>query len=399
MFKSPNLISDILRGLKSVPHKSLLSIGIISIGMLLLIILVAVLDSLEQQANEKIRALGVNVFVISNSPGKQNSNLRLNDKTFDMLRLNFPDQQMAPVKKYQVRALGDDVTIDMIGTSSDLLMIRGWNLVQGRFLMPSDILAKTRVTVINTRLQTQWGWSVGNIVPIGRTTFKIIGIVDLPDNIAAIQNESETTTTRVMFVPFSLEPYWETSQNYRRSALDAIFIKSSGIDQFQSLIAQTKNLLFTPKQGDDEPFRWLTPAHLIAEITELKHTLTFTLGGVSALSLVMGSITLITLMLSNVRERKVEIGLRRALGATPSDIQVQFVAEALLITSAAAVVGYCLAFIFIKLGITVLTKGVILHPGIMWAPLFVSLVIGSIASYWPARLAASISPAIALRSA
>ena len=398
MFKSPNLLSDILLGLKSVPHKSLLSIGIISIGMLLLIILVAVLDSLEQQANEKIRALGVNVFVISNSPDKQISSLRLNDKTFDMLRLNFPDHQMAPVKKYQVRALGDDATIDMIGTSSDLLMIRGWNLVQGRFLMPSDILAKTRVAVINTWLQTQWGWSVGSIVPIGRTTFRIIGIVDLPDNIAAIPGESETSAIRAMFVPYSLAPYWETSQNYRRSSLDAIFVKSSGIDQFQSLIAKTKNLLFTPGQGI-EPFRWLTPAHLIAEITELKHTLTFTLGGVSALSLVMGSITLITLMLSNVRERKVEIGLRRALGATPSDIQVQFVAEALLITSAAAVVGYCLAFIFIKLGITVLTKGVILHPGVLWAPLLVSLVIGSIASYWPARLAASISPAIALRSA
>ena len=393
-----NLISDLYLGLKSNPHKSLLSIGIISIGMLLLVLLVGILDSLEAKSNNRIKALGINVFAVSaknNIDNTQGSELSI--ESYRTLRYALDNELIAPIKSYRASALGMDKSIHLVATSAQLHLIRGWKIDGGRFLSPLDIQTKSRVAVVDHKTYQQQGWELGNIVPVGRTTFKIVGVVRLPEELSAIQNNSKSSAnSNVMFIPYSITPTWSNSEA-TNGILDRIFIKSTDITSFYSLIQKTRNLLHNP-ENKYNGLQWLTPANLVAEISALKRSLTLTLGGVSILSLVMGSITLITLMLSNVRERRIEIGLRRALGATQTNIQLQFVLEAVTITIVAALLGYLFAIMVVKLKILAITNDISIKQQVMLIPFFVSILIGSIAAYFPAKLAAEIDPAIALRS-
>ena len=103
-------------------------------------------------------------------------------------------------------------------------------------------------------------------------------------------------------------------------------------------------------------------------------------------------------MLANVRDRIPEIGLRRALGATSVDVRFLFVAEACLVTVVSAVIGLVTAVVMVALMRG--RFGPELQVGISSAlvPLAVSLAVGVAFSYWPAKMAASISPAEALRN-
>jgi putative ABC transport system permease protein len=143
---------------------------------------------------------------------------------------------------------------------------------------------------------------------------------------------------------------------------------------------------------------WVTPTSLVRSIRALQRTLALTAGGIAGLCLVLGGTTLMSLMLAEVRQRIPEIGLRRSLGARPRDIAALFVAESLVITGAAALAGVVVAAAVLdglsgRVGVPV-DRGVFTFviPGIA------SMLLGVIFSWWPARVASRLSPALALRN-
>jgi putative ABC transport system permease protein len=143
---------------------------------------------------------------------------------------------------------------------------------------------------------------------------------------------------------------------------------------------------------------WVTPEVLLRKVRRLQDTIALTVGSIAALCLVLGGTTLMSLMVANVRDRVTEIGLRTALGATPRDIAGLFVAEGALVAAAAGLVATAGTHLLLLAGNGRLPVPVAVDAATVALPALVAVGLGIVFSYWPARTAARIMPAEALRN-
>ena len=145
-------------------------------------------------------------------------------------------------------------------------------------------------------------------------------------------------------------------------------------------------------------FSLVSPESLIRGVRKLQNTISLTVGSITVLCLLLGGTTLLSLMMTNVRDRMSEIGLRRVLGASQWDIAVLFVMEACLITGAAASAATLVTHLLLILCSDALPIPIRLGWVTIFTPLIVAIVLGMVFSYWPALYAARTVPSEALRS-
>ncbi len=390
------ILNDIYTGLVNDKGRLFLSIGAISIGMLTLIILICSLQGLKEQSDRQIRTLGIHTFAIIDEANQSADSIAsLSNDTLSLLTRHIPEADFAPTRHTKAQALGSVESVNVIATNSALANIRNWQVTQGRFFSPHDLQQRSRVAVVDRILASEWGWMPGAVIMLGQVTFRVIGVIDtqfISHN--ELSDKRHLINGRSVFVPHTLDSYWQAGYQNDTSTFDAIYVKAKTDQTFWRNLNLSQRLLGS---SDDLQLAWITPQDLVKRITALRHTMQLTLGGVSALSVIMGCITLVALMSANVRQRKSEIGLRRALGATRFDIQQLFVLEALLITGAPFIAGSALAAILLQYGQSYFPFPIKLQQSFLIWPLAISLGAGVIACLWPARLAANIQPAVALR--
>ena len=210
-------------------------------------------------------------------------------------------------------------------------------------------------------------------------------------------NERLEVGEHVMFVPKTAPFHRRGEQRETSRRADAIFIQVPVDSDIHKALAIARNLLSPPALGLAR-ISWVTPESLIQGVRRLQSSMRVAGGSVTFLCLVLGGTTLMSLMVANVRDRVVEIGLRRSLGATGLDIAKLFVFEACAVTSVAAVAGILTASLILLLLQKKLSMLVSIGVTEMALSFMLSIVLGVIFSYWPARMAARILPSEALRN-
>ena len=178
----------------------------------------------------------------------------------------------------------------------------------------------------------------------------------------------------------------------------AVFVLAGENRTPEDLIARADRLFEAPDVAAWGR-RWITPESLIRGVRELQRLIALTAGSVALLCLVLGGTTLMSLMLADVRQRIPEIGLRRSLGATRRDVALLFVVESCVITGGAAIAGIALGGVLLALLAGRIAIPISLSSFTFIIPVIVSMLLGCVFSYWPARVAAGLSPAQALRNA
>jgi putative ABC transport system permease protein len=287
----------------------------------------------------------------------------------------------------------------VIAADESLAAVRGWGIRQGRFIDRFDVRRGERHAVISAPLAEWKRWTVGDVVSLEDMPFMIVGIVE-PGMGATGKGSSVDRLDvgeNVIFVPKSAPFPRRGEQRETSRRADAIFVRVSVDSDIHRSLAVAQNLLRPPAFGSDR-FSWVTRESLIRGVRRLQSSVRVAGGSVTFLCLVLGGTTLMSLMVANVRDRVVEIGLRRSLGATALDVAKLFVFEACAITSAAAFVGTLTAgliLLFLKNKFSMLVSIGVTEIAF---PFVLSMVLGVIFSYWPARMAARISPAEALRN-
>jgi len=393
-------IGDIVEGIRAQPAGAAISLSAIAIGIASLTVLMAVMGGLRDKADQMIDELGVNVIAIINQAEVTETNkMGLRVQHASLLKQNLPGHIVATVRRYDVPTLGTNSFLSVVATDSSFADIRQWRLSDGRFLDSRDIDSRERSAVISHTLSSQWGWKTGDIIMLRNMPFNIVGVVETGGTAldTEVGNSDLIFGERVVFVPKTLVPYWADGSMHNDDKLDAIFLKIPNSTSLEASEKLSRRLLLEPGSRLDN-ISWVTPETLIRGINKIGKTISLAAGSVVALALLLAGTTLMSLMLTNVRSRVTEIGLRRALGASRRDIISMFLLEACLITGIAAVVAIGGTYSLLVLGRNALPVPISTGSETIIIPFVVAFILSITFSYWPAKKAARITPSEALRN-
>lgn len=264
-----------------------------------------------------------------------------------------------------------------------------WILISNwRFISDEDIAASKKVAVVGYTIATDAFWS-GNIDPIWKEIKLENWIYTV---IGTLQDNSQAN--RRVFLPISTVMNKIIWTHYY-SSVDVEVDDPTKTDTYQTVINEELLKYTKTKVAADAPFSVSSMSEILSSITQVTGTMTMFLAWIATISLIVGWIWVMNIMLVSVTERTREIGIRKAIWATKTDILMQFLIEALIISVVAWWIWVALSFVVVN-AIKNLLTAVITTNSIL-------LAFGSVVMIWivfgilPARKAASLKPIDALR--
>lgn len=376
-----------------------LSFFALTIGILVLTLLLAILSGLRERSRLLVREIGANVIAALPLRDGGADGRGLTEGHALMLERSLEGCRVSTIRRDEVTVPGLERAVTVIGTDESLAAVRGWDVREGRFLDRWDLAHGERHVVASRTLCNQLRIGLGGEMSLGGEPFTVVGITDtLGGGVEGEAVDARLMTGEgVVFVPRTAPAPWIAGAREEARRADAIFVQ---VPQHQD-IARVVPVAERVIEGDSTRMRavsWVTPDILLRGVRRLQRTVQVAGGSIALLCLVLGGTTLMSLMVANVRDRIVEIGLRRALGASRSEVAQLFVLEACLVTGAAGLVGLgagqvLLAIVRHRFGV-----GLAIGGWAMALPLLAAVLVGATFAYWPARQAARISPAEALRN-
>lgn len=394
------LMRDILDGMRAQPGRLALAFLAVMTGMIALTVQRALSGGLELRARQLVDELGAHVVaVVARQVPEREGEPGLRATHAALLDANLRGRPVSLYRGDRVSVEGDTEPVRVLATDDRLAGIRRWSISAGRFLDPEDLRTGARVAVVSEAYASRRSIHPGSILLIQQMPFTVAGIIrtgsggaaDASD-VARIQPGAES-----IFVPWTAPLPWILRASRDSLAVDVIFAGGRTDDDPGRLAAQCGALLAAPGL-DPGGFDLLTPETLVEGLRRLQRALRWSAGGIALLCLLLGGTSLMSLMLANVRDRVGEIGLRRALGARAREVAALFVIEACILTLSATVVGGLVAAALLAAAGDRLPVPFAHSADVYLVPVLASLLLGTIFSGIPARLAARISPAEALRN-
>jgi putative ABC transport system permease protein len=277
-------------------------------------------------------------------------------------------------------------TTTILGTTANYTHANNLVVVEGRFFNEAEENDGSSVAILGYEISDKL---FGNIDPIGKRvkiggqTFTVLGVAEKKGN--SFGGPSYDTYTYV--------PLKTVLKKYDTNKISQIIVKTTTTENIAEHIKNMENEM--GKKLDTDEFSVVNQAEILKTINQVLNVLTVGLGGIAGISLLVGGIGIMNIMLVSVTERTREIGLRKALGATPNLIMFQFLIEAAVLSVIGGGIGLLIAFLgtlalqsFIPAEVT---------PAAVGLALGVSTVVGLIFGAAPARRAANLSPIEALR--
>lgn len=366
----PWLAADLLEGWLSSPARTALILTAVASAALMLTLLTAILSGLSRRAEALLTDFGANAAILEPAvPGTA----PLPHSLLLTLQAQFPEAVWVGERRHDTRLPGHPAPVPLYAATPHWHSARGLPLTAGRAPDPADLHAGDAYALTGTDLNLP----PGTLFRLHTTELLSVG----------------TAPGAFIQVPATLRGDWERPGDpghYHRIRL--LHLRGDPAP----LLRETRILLDTELPALD--LRILTPDLLLAGTRRLRHTLQTVFGTVTALSLLLGLSTLGSLMMQTVRQRLREIGLRFALGASRQDIFRHIILEGFLLSAAGALLGTALGTLLLRwlpAGLDLPPPSLPLATGI---PFTIMILTGALFSWLPARAAARISPAQALRS-
>ena len=393
-----------LEGLRANKMRSLLTMLGIIIGVGAVIAMVSIGMGVRDKVEKSIAGLGSNLLIVM--PGSTApSGVRV--AAGSTSTLTYMDAQMiareisgvnavAPTvqRQYQAVFSGKNWITQMQGTTPDFLTVRNFELGDGSFITQRNLDARDRVAVLGkTVADNLFGDMnpIGQTIRINKSTFRVIGTLAPKGQSAGGQDQDD-----LIIVPLTTAQERMLGVTY----IQSISVQAESpevIDQVQQDIATLLRSRHRLPPGVDDDFTVRNLTAIMATAAETTGTITLLLGNTAAISLLVGGIGIMNIMLVSVTERTREIGIRKALGATFSNILLQFLIEAIVIGVTGGLLG-----ILVGLGSSYAISAIF-----GWATLIsvltiviafgFSVLIGVVFGLYPARKAAKLDPIDALR--
>jgi putative ABC transport system permease protein len=405
-----NLAASFFEALESLASNKLRSgltiLGIV-IGVAAVIAMISIGRGAENSITGSIQGIGTNLLFVfrgGNEDVRNPKPLTLGDAN----AINDPFQapsvaNVAPMLmgNGKVSYNGESVVTSIEGVTPSFAEVRNYRVTEGEFIAEEHILGRSSVALLGPdvakKLFGRKEGLVGETVRIEGQPFRVMGVLESKGG-SSFSNQDD----RVL-VPFTTAQ----ARLIRRSTPDQVdllmvqAISAQAVPQAAEEIAQILRYRHKTEIGADD-FTILTQQDFLDTARTITNILTIFLGGIAAISLLVGGIGIMNIMLVSVTERTREIGLRKALGARRIDILVQFLTESIVLSLFGGLVGIGLGWLIsYVVGQIAAANNADINPAIgldtiLLATLF-STAVGLFFGLYPANRAASLEPVEALR--
>ncbi len=378
-----NLLFDKMRSILTM-------LGII-IGVAAVIILISLMDGMIGLMNDEFAKLGadsVTVNVTDRGGSRtvdEDDMYELADENRDYINAISPK---VTIPAATVKTTENDLTTSITGVDEQYGEIKQVELEQGRFLRFTDIERKQKVCVIGTYIEKELfgrGQGLGQTFKINGKSFKVVGVV-------SEEADSESGgLDEVIYIPYTAAI--PMSQSGFISSYAAQAVSNDAVD---SAVAKIKQYLEN-KIGDSDYYNVISVKQIMDMVNTMTSTMETLLICIAGISLLVGGIGIMNIMLVSVTERTREIGIRKSLGAKNRDIKSQFVIEAATVSGVGGIIGIIVGSILSVAFGRLMDLNAVPSLSAIGIAFGVSVAIGIIFGYLPAKNAAELNPIDALR--
>lgn len=381
--------------------RSMLTMLGMIIGVSAVILLVSVGTGAKRYITAEFESLGTNIIIIQ--PGKTDKKSSMGAPVSSSKgKISLADvesiQRTSPLLSaisgvmYGAGTVKNDVSasnINIMGSNEQLQTIFNIHLIQGNYITKEDDEAGRRVVVI--------GWNVkenlfgkdaalGKLVKVNESEHRVIGVIKPTGDKLGFNVDD------MIFVP--------TKSALRIFNTDRLFGIRASAKSRASLDDAVKDIseILKERHNGEEDFTVITQMTMMDSMNTILNMLTYALGAIAFISMLVGGIGIMNIMLVSVTERTREIGIRRAVGARQGDILKQFIIEAVVISVSGGLIGILIS-VFITYSLYFLFPNFDMRPPFWIIPpaFLLSFFTGLLFGVWPARKAATIQTIDALR--
>ncbi len=428
----------------------LTALGII-FGVAAVIAMMAIGKGAQQEILDQIKMVGVNNIVITpvqnqkkNSEGNTDEGKQKIEKFSPGLSIQDAESikniipsvdKVSPEVIYETSIIKDGIrsSATLTGVTPDFFKVYNINLQRGTMFTEDQMLSGNAVCLIGTKIATKFFPSedpLGKYIKCGDLWLKVVGILENKSSIlsvsedlgisnfnlniyspiqtillrykdrsvvtkAGLQGSSETRF--VFFGNFSSSMSSTSSdEETNPNQVDKIVVQVKESSQISSTLILLKKML-NRRHAGVEDFEIKVPELLLKQEQRTKDIFNIVLGAIASISLIVGGIGIMNIMLASVMERIREIGVRRATGATRREIVLQFLSEATIISISGGIIGIILGIAFSKIIMKVTDILTIISPLSILVSFGVSVAVGILFGFMPARRAAEQDPVESLR--
>lgn len=405
------MLENIREGLRSIRAnllRSILTAVIVTFGITALVGSLTAVDGIGYTLNESLASLGANTFDINSKRNRGASQQGVKTRVYKPLQLNEVQRFIDLYKLPANISLSADLTqiaevkhgskktnpnIGVAGINEDYMFVKSLNFEKGRNFSPLEIQYGAKAVVLGKKVTDAVFDSnenpVGSEVSFKGTQFRVIGVLSEKGNLA------EDNYDNMVFIPVIVANQMASGRGLGYDLTVAV----PDPTQLEMAMGEATGLMRSIRRdqiGKPDSFE-LDKSDTLSELNNLMSIITWVGLGIGFVTLLGSSIALMNIMLVSVTERTREVGVRKALGATPSKIRQQFIVEAIVVCLMGGLAGIVLGVIAGNLLAGLMKMAFVLPWLWMTVGLVVCVGVGLLSGYYPANKASKLDPIESLR--
>jgi putative ABC transport system permease protein len=378
-----------LKNIRTNKMRTFLTMLGIIIGVSAVIILVSVAQGTTENITKRIESLGTNLLSISiRGRGTEDS---ISMEEIEKLKNKKGIDSVAPVVNGNVTVKYETETMDVTleGVDQNYSNVRNHHSEYGRAINPIDVEYRQKIVLLGSEVKNElFGDAnpIGEKIQINGNDFKVVGVLEEKGSSLGGNNDEK------ILIPIS------TAQRFlRTTGIRNIYIQATSADIVEDVQVEVENFLLKKFNNDEDAYRVFNQAEMLSTMGEVTNNMTMMLGGIAAISLLVGGIGIMNIMLVSVTERTREIGIRKAIGAKRKDILIQFLLESAVISGLGGLIGVLLGIGGSDLITRFFSLNTKISPFILIISYSFSIIVGMFFGIYPASKASKLKPVDALR--